>query len=111
MSRIRDDSVEVLDPRSILPTLSRSELELIIRERLSEGDDALGKLALSLGAKKADKRTPVAIVQSFLRRHGEKYGFIEDSYGFSVDQRRLFVRAAEAAENGNQLFAVELTVS
>ena len=69
MNRKAGAATEELDPRSIVPTLSRSELERIIRERLDEDDENLGELILSLKAEKSDKRSPSAIVDSLMRRH------------------------------------------
>lgn len=108
-SRIRDGYDETVDPRSILPTLPRTLLERIIRERLDEGDEELAKLIFSVGAEKKDRRTPQAIVTRLMKKYGHsEYGFIENSYGFALDLRRLAGRAAEAASSGNYGFAVEL---
>jgi hypothetical protein len=101
---------EYTDPSGLLPSFSRSELERIIRERLEEGDEYLARLVFSVRAEAADKRTPEAIVKRFARRHlvrGE-YGYIEDSYSFAVDLRRIFGRAEAAAKNGACRFAIEL---
>jgi tetratricopeptide (TPR) repeat protein len=99
-----------IDPRALLPALSRSKLERIIRERVQEGDDSLGRLIVSVHTEKADKRSPTAIVERLLRRHlvRREYGFIEDSNGFAVDLRRIFDRAENAANSGACRFAVEL---
>jgi hypothetical protein len=42
------------DPRSILATLSRAELERIIREGLDEGNAELDEVILSLQEEKTD---------------------------------------------------------
>jgi len=105
-----DDRDETIDPRALLPALSRSELERILRERLEEGDDSLGRLIVSVQAEKADERSPAAIVERLVRRYlprGE-YGSIEDSNGFAVELRRIFDRAEHAANSGACRFAVEL---
>lgn len=109
MSRMCDGYSESHDPRSILPTLSRSLLARIILERLDEGDEELAKLICSVSVEKKDKRTPQAIVTRLMNRYDHyEYGLIEDPYGFALDLRRLSDRAAEAASSGNYSFAVGL---
>jgi len=101
----------LLDPRTVLSTLSRAELERILRERLEEGDEDLSTLILSVKTEKKDRLSPPALVDRFVRRHrAGQYGFIEDSYGFARDLRRLIGRAAEAGSAGDALFAVGLMV-
>jgi hypothetical protein len=103
--------MEVLDPRSLLASLSRSEFERIIRERLDEGDEYLGELIIALQAEKTDRRSPSAIVDSLMRRHkGRGYDYIEDAYGFGRDLLRLRDRAAVAAAKGDYVFAVQVLV-
>ena len=111
MNRKAGAATEELDPRSIVPTLSRSELERIIRERLDEDDENLGELILSLKAEKSDKRSPSAIVDSLMRRHkGQGNDYIEDAYDFGRDLLRLRDRATEAAAKGDYVFAVQVLV-
>ena len=108
MARCRTDE---LDPRSLLASLSRAELERIIRERLDEGDEYLGELILSLQAEKTGRRSPSAIVDSLMRRHkGQGYDYIEDAYSFGRDLLRLRDRAAEAVAKGDYVFAVRVLV-
>ena len=100
---------EYLDPRSILASLSRSELERVVRERLDEGDEELGEIILGLKAEKSDARSPSTIVDAVMRRHkSQGYDYIEDAYGFGRDLLRLRDRAADAAAKGDYLFAVRL---
>lgn len=109
MNRKSSAASECLDPRSILPSLSRGELERIIRERLDEGDEELGELILGLKAEKADRRSPAAIVDSLMRRHkGRGYEYIEDADSFGQDLLRLGGRANDAAAKGDYVFAVQL---
>jgi len=100
---------ERLDPRSVLASLSRAELERILRERLDEGDQGLEELILVLHADKSDKRSASAIVASLMGRYvNGEYDCIEDGYGFGRDLLRLRDRAADAASKGDYVFAVQL---
>jgi hypothetical protein len=109
LNRNGSAATEGLDPRALLPSLSRAELERILRKRLDEGDQGLEELILSLHADKSDKRSPAAIVASLVGRHANgEYDCIDDPYGFACDLRRLYGRAADAVSRGEGLFAVRL---
>ncbi len=109
MSRDNGAEGEYSDPRSLLASLSRSELERIIRERLDEGDAELGELILALHADKSDERSPSAIVHDLVGQYSNReYDRIGDPDGFARDLRDLYDRAAEAASGGDGLFAVQL---
>jgi hypothetical protein len=109
MTRRNNVEKELLDPRSIIPLLSRAELERIIRERLNEGDEELSELIVAIKAEKKDKRSPAAIVEALMRKHQSRdYEYIEDAYDLGQDLLRLGDRAEEAVSKGEFVFAVQL---
>jgi len=109
MTRRSNKEKELIDPRSLLASLSRPELERVVRKRLDEGDEELGEIILGLKAEKSDARSPSTIVDAVMRRHKDpEYDCVDDPESLARDLRRLYGRAEEAVSKGDCLFAVRL---